>query len=412
MRALPRRDRRPGAGRDPGPVRRAGPRLPGADGARRGRARRRRPVSRSRLPARSARARSSAAGALARGDRDRQADRQDGDRGIRGPPGGPPRARAGRRRDGPRRAAGADRSPRRARWTSTTSSAWSPRGNTPPPTTWRTPSPPAWQRWALVARAVGSPARPTPPTSGRRPTWRPPSAPGLVILEGSGSAIPPVPWDAGILVVPATAPPEYLARLPGPLPPLAVGPGGCYHGWRPIRVRKPFRAPFPCSALPGRYGVHRDGLRSGTAGRHPGQGSVLRYDCASCGRRGVDQTPRSRSRVQGRRVERSAGGSRRLGRRPRCRPGIRRPPHGAEGGGCRYGGRQGPRSRGGGRVRGQPRRGRGGIRGPRHRARRRDRYRRSAEQAPATPLEKKMTRDKTPAHHDLRSRPACPTRRA
>ena len=32
--------------------------------------------------------------------------------------------------------------------------------------------------------------------------------PGLVILEGSGAAIPPVPWDAGILVVPATRPPS------------------------------------------------------------------------------------------------------------------------------------------------------------------------------------------------------------
>ena len=41
-------------------------------------------------------------------------------------------------------------------------------------------------------------------------------APGLVILEGSGSAIPPVPWDAGILVAPATAPPEYLAGYLGP----------------------------------------------------------------------------------------------------------------------------------------------------------------------------------------------------
>ena len=40
--------------------------------------------------------------------------------------------------------------------------------------------------------------------------------PGLVILEGSGSAIPPVPWDAGILVVPATAPSEYLAGYLGP----------------------------------------------------------------------------------------------------------------------------------------------------------------------------------------------------
>jgi cyclic 2,3-diphosphoglycerate synthetase len=39
---------------------------------------------------------------------------------------------------------------------------------------------------------------------------------GLVILEGSGSAIPPIPWDAGILVVPASAPPEYLGGYLGP----------------------------------------------------------------------------------------------------------------------------------------------------------------------------------------------------
>jgi cyclic 2,3-diphosphoglycerate synthetase len=40
--------------------------------------------------------------------------------------------------------------------------------------------------------------------------------PGVVILEGSGSAVPPVPWDAGILVVPASAPPEYLGGYLGP----------------------------------------------------------------------------------------------------------------------------------------------------------------------------------------------------
>ena len=39
---------------------------------------------------------------------------------------------------------------------------------------------------------------------------------GLVILEGSGSSIPPVPWDAGVLVVPASAPPEYLGGYLGP----------------------------------------------------------------------------------------------------------------------------------------------------------------------------------------------------
>lgn len=37
-----------------------------------------------------------------------------------------------------------------------------------------------------------------------------------VILEGSGSSIPPIPWDAGILVVPAAAPPEYLGGYLGP----------------------------------------------------------------------------------------------------------------------------------------------------------------------------------------------------
>ncbi len=40
--------------------------------------------------------------------------------------------------------------------------------------------------------------------------------PGLVILEGSGSAVPPVPWDAGILVVPGTTPAEYLGGYLGP----------------------------------------------------------------------------------------------------------------------------------------------------------------------------------------------------
>ena len=40
--------------------------------------------------------------------------------------------------------------------------------------------------------------------------------PGVIVLEGSGAAIPPVPWDAGILVVPAGAHPEYLGGYLGP----------------------------------------------------------------------------------------------------------------------------------------------------------------------------------------------------
>ncbi len=38
----------------------------------------------------------------------------------------------------------------------------------------------------------------------------------LVVLEGSGSTVPPIPWDAGILVVPASAPDEYLGGYLGP----------------------------------------------------------------------------------------------------------------------------------------------------------------------------------------------------
>jgi cyclic 2,3-diphosphoglycerate synthetase len=39
---------------------------------------------------------------------------------------------------------------------------------------------------------------------------------GLVLLEGSGSAVPTVPWDAGVLVVPATVPGEYVGGYLGP----------------------------------------------------------------------------------------------------------------------------------------------------------------------------------------------------
>ena len=39
---------------------------------------------------------------------------------------------------------------------------------------------------------------------------------GVVVLEGSGSSVPPIPWDAGVLVVPVSAPPEYLGGYLGP----------------------------------------------------------------------------------------------------------------------------------------------------------------------------------------------------
>lgn len=40
--------------------------------------------------------------------------------------------------------------------------------------------------------------------------------PDLLVLEGSGAALPQVTWDAGVLVVPATCPPEYLTGYLGP----------------------------------------------------------------------------------------------------------------------------------------------------------------------------------------------------
>jgi cyclic 2,3-diphosphoglycerate synthase len=40
--------------------------------------------------------------------------------------------------------------------------------------------------------------------------------PGIIVLEGSGAAVPPVPWDAAVLVVPAGVPPEYLGGYLGP----------------------------------------------------------------------------------------------------------------------------------------------------------------------------------------------------
>ena len=40
--------------------------------------------------------------------------------------------------------------------------------------------------------------------------------PGLLILEGSGASIPPIAWDAGVLVVPADCPLEYITGYLGP----------------------------------------------------------------------------------------------------------------------------------------------------------------------------------------------------
>ncbi len=40
--------------------------------------------------------------------------------------------------------------------------------------------------------------------------------PGVVLLEGSGASLPPVAWDAGVIVVPVTCPAEYVRGYLGP----------------------------------------------------------------------------------------------------------------------------------------------------------------------------------------------------
>jgi cyclic 2,3-diphosphoglycerate synthetase len=40
--------------------------------------------------------------------------------------------------------------------------------------------------------------------------------PGLLICEGSGASVPPIAWDAGILVVPAACPVDYVSGYLGP----------------------------------------------------------------------------------------------------------------------------------------------------------------------------------------------------
>ena len=329
-------------------------------------------------------------GAHARRDRDRQAHREDRGRRLRGSPGGPPRTRSGRRRDGPRRAAGArslgrlgpdlDRLLALVAAGEHAASDYLEDAVTTGVTT------------VGARRAGGSPARRTSPTSGRPQSSRPPR-PGPRDPRGERGGDPAGPGTRdprrgvdGTGRVPG--------RLPGPVP-LAVGSGGCYDGHRPIRVREPFRAPYPCPALPGRRSVHRRRTRTGPAGRDRGKEAF--FTTAPPAVEGYPP-PRSRSWVHGRRVERAAGRSRRSGRRPRCRPGIRRPPHGTEGGGGRHGSRQEPSTEGrrscswttARKLSTDP-----SISTPRSAARSTSRW---------LGQEASMTRDKTP-HHDLR--PGC-----
>jgi cyclic 2,3-diphosphoglycerate synthetase len=58
--------------------------------------------------------------------------------------------------------------------------------------------------------------------------------PGLLVLEGSGSALPTVAWDAGVLVVPGTCPPEYVAGYLGPYRLLRADLAVVTMAWSPV----------------------------------------------------------------------------------------------------------------------------------------------------------------------------------
>jgi cyclic 2,3-diphosphoglycerate synthetase len=83
----------------------------------------------------------------------------------------------------------------------------------------------------LAGAPFASTVREAAELASQRPT-------GLVILEGSGAAVPPVAWDAGVLVIPAAVPPEYVGGYLGPyrllrsdlvVVTMASGPSGPEH---------------------------------------------------------------------------------------------------------------------------------------------------------------------------------------
>jgi cyclic 2,3-diphosphoglycerate synthetase len=187
---------------------------------------------------------------------------------------------------------------------------------------------------------------------------------GIVVLEGSGSSIPPVPWDAGILVVPATVPPEYVGGYLGPfrlllsdvvVVTMARSPAGLENlptlRSHVQRLRNDTRfivtefEPLPLGDVRG-----RDVFFATTArGRWP-------PDRSSTWRRPT--VPRGGLECQSGRPSRAGQGHGRCAR-------IRRAPDRVEGGRRRRGVRPGARQGSRGRVLRQPRRrGRRGSRGP------------------------------------------------
>ena len=130
---------------------------------------------------------------------------------------------------------------------------------------------------------------------------------GVVVLEGSGSAVPPVPWDGGCLVAPASVPVEYLTGY-------LDRSGSCCRTcwlllWLPTHLlgtnTSPRSAPTSAASWMIRGRV-RHRFHPGSIGRCEGRASVLHHDGAFPGGRG-SRSPRSHPWMHGRGVERQVG---------------------------------------------------------------------------------------------------------
>ena len=74
--------------------------------------------------------------------------------------------------------------------------------------------------------------------------------PGVVILEGSGSAVPSGPLGRGRAGRPGRRADGIPERISRSLSAVDVRPRGCYHGYRPNWVREPLRTASPSPAIP------------------------------------------------------------------------------------------------------------------------------------------------------------------
>ena len=127
--------------------------------------------------------------------------------------------------------------------------------------------------------------------------------PGVVILEGSGAALPPIAWDAGVDRRPGDLSGRIRARLPRSLPALAGGSGRGYHGRRTGSRNGERLPPHRASPrFPRRCSGRGYGPSADAAGRRRRTKSLLRDHRATGGRRPTGRTPGDRARRGDRRV--------------------------------------------------------------------------------------------------------------